>query len=110
MLGALDLTFVGPHLSLRQRVVLVATPVADGVEVVADAHQCNPQSGHIEASACPSGTSSRAQRRTSSDRVGGSATGSVTVHPAANGQGPSDERAGSGEGTWSAMFSKNPAR
>ena len=50
MAGALDLALVGPHLTLRQGVVLVAALVVDRMErVVAAADQRDATTVHVEA-------------------------------------------------------------
>ena len=46
---ALDLALVRPDLALRQRVVLVAALVVDGVELVADADERDAVAGDVEA-------------------------------------------------------------
>ena len=54
VLPALDLALLGVDLALGQREVGVAAPVADGVEVVADAHQAHAGAGRRRsAGPCP---------------------------------------------------------
>src|SRR5579875_405101 len=48
VLPALDLLVLGVHLALRKRVVGMAAPVADGVEVLPDPDQGDPVPGHVE--------------------------------------------------------------
>ena len=59
MLRALDLPLVAPHLALGQRHVGVAADVADGVDVVADAHDGDRRRRRPRPGApCPASSSS----------------------------------------------------
>ena len=66
MLGALELALLGPHLALGQRVVLVAAAVPDGVEVVADPNESDPEAARSNRRASPELSSSRPHSRTES--------------------------------------------
>src|SRR5450756_1206830 len=48
VLAALDLAFVGPHLAISQRVLLVAAAVPHGKILIGDADQGDPEAGHVE--------------------------------------------------------------